>query len=68
MGKPDTLIKYVKDRLEHDLRYAIDATKIKQELGCEPSIQFPEGIKKTIKWYLDNAEWIKRIINVEYQG
>jgi dTDP-glucose 4,6-dehydratase len=68
VGKPESLIKYVKDRLGHDHRYAIDATKIKDELGWEPSIQFPEGIKKTIKWYLDNTEWIERIMNGENQG
>jgi dTDP-glucose 4,6-dehydratase len=68
VAKPESLIKYVKDRLGHDLRYAIDATKIKEELGWEPSVQFPEGIKMTIKWYLDNPEWIERIMNGEYQN
>jgi len=67
VNKPESLIKYVEDRLGHDLRYAIDATKIKKELGWEPSIQFPEGIKKTIKWYLDNPEWIERITSGEYR-
>lgn len=67
VGKPESLIKFVKDRLGHDRRYAIDATKIKDELGWEPSIQFPEGIKKTIQWYLDNPEWIARIKNGEYR-
>ncbi|HBG61926.1 MAG: dTDP-glucose 4,6-dehydratase [Omnitrophica WOR_2 bacterium GWF2_38_59] len=62
LNKPETLIKYVEDRLGHDRRYAIDAAKIKNELGWEPSVQFEEGIKKTIQWYLDNDEWI---INVK---
>ncbi|MCP4138116.1 MAG: dTDP-glucose 4,6-dehydratase [bacterium] len=67
LGKPESLITYVTDRLGHDRRYAIDASKIKNELGWEPSIQFPEGIKKTIQWYVDNAEWIERIISGEYR-
>jgi len=67
MGKPESLIKYVKDRLGHDRRYAIDAAKIKDELGWQPSIQFPEGIKKTIQWYLDNKDWINRIETGEYR-
>ncbi len=56
LGKPESLITFVEDRLGHDRRYAIDATKIKKELGWEPSIQFPEGIKKTIQWYIDHCE------------
>lgn len=68
LGKPESLITFVKDRLGHDLRYAIDATKIKKELGWEPSIQFPVGIKKTIKWYLDNNVWIERIKDGSYKG
>lgn len=66
LGKPESLIKFVTDRLGHDRRYAIDAAKIKNELGWEPSVQFPEGIKKTIKWYLDNPEWIANIKSGEY--
>lgn len=54
LGKPESLIQYVEDRLGHDRRYAIDAAKIKEELGWEPSVQFPEGIKKTIQWYVEN--------------
>lgn len=65
LGKPegtsDHLISYVTDRAGHDLRYAIDATKIKKELGWEPSLQFEEGIKKTVEWYLKNSEWLDNI-------
>lgn len=60
------LIKHVKDRLGHDRRYAIDPTKIKNELGWEPETRFEEGIKKTIDWYLDNQEWMKKVITGEY--
>jgi len=67
LNKPESLIQYVEDRLGHDRRYAIDATKIKNELNWEPSIQFEEGIKKTIQWYVDNNQWITRIKNKEYQ-
>jgi len=58
-GSSEKLIMYVKDRAGHDLRYAIDATKIKNDLGWEPSLQFEEGIEKTVKWYLENQHWIK---------
>ena len=67
VGKPESLIKYVKDRAGHDLRYAIDPTTIHDELGWEPVTPFDEGIKKTIRWYLDNEEWWKNIISGEYQ-
>ncbi|PNR94759.1 dTDP-glucose 4,6-dehydratase [Petrotoga sp. 9PWA.NaAc.5.4] len=60
------LIKHVKDRLGHDRRYAIDPTKIKNELGWEPETRFEDGIKKTIDWYLDNQEWMKKVITGEY--
>ena len=60
--------KYVTDRPGHDMRYAIDPTKIKNELGWEPLTLFDEGIKKTIKWYLDNKEWWTNIINGEYKN
>ncbi|MCD6579804.1 dTDP-glucose 4,6-dehydratase [bacterium] len=66
LNKPKSLIKYVKDRPGHDRRYAIDATKIKNELGWEPKITFEDGMKKTIKWYIDNTEWTKRCINGDY--
>ncbi len=57
LGKDDSLIKYVTDRLGHDRRYAIDATKIKNELGWEPKYKFEQAIEKTIQWYLDNKSW-----------
>lgn len=68
LGKSEDLIKYVTDRPGHDMRYAIDPTKIKNELGWEPLTLFDEGIKKTIKWYLDNKEWWTNIINGEYKN
>ncbi|MFK4785578.1 dTDP-glucose 4,6-dehydratase [Fusobacterium sp. MFO224] len=68
LGKSDDLIKYVTDRPGHDMRYAIDPTKIKNELGWEPLTLFDEGIKKTIKWYLDNSHWWENIINGEYKN
>lgn len=68
LGKPESLITYVKDRAGHDLRYAIDPTKIHGELGWLPETTFDEGIKKTIKWYLDNRSWWENIINGEYKN
>ncbi len=66
-GYSDKLITYVQDRAGHDLRYAIDATKLNKELGWEPSLQFEEGIEKTIRWYLDNEEWMNNITSGEYE-
>ena len=66
-GESEKLITYVKDRAGHDLRYAIDATKIKNELGWEPSLQFEEGIEKTIDWYLENTEWLENVTSGDYQ-
>jgi dTDP-glucose 4,6-dehydratase len=63
----ENLIKYVKDRKGHDRRYAIDPTKIKEELGWDPETTFEIGIEKTIKWYLDNKEWMDNVTNGEYQ-
>ncbi len=63
----DALIKHVKDRPGHDRRYAIDPTKIKRELGWVPETEFEDGIRKTIKWYLDNREWIEQVTSGEYQ-
>lgn len=67
LGKPESLITYVADRKGHDMRYAIDPTKIKNELGWTPETKFEDGIKKTIRWYLDNREWWETIINGEYR-
>jgi dTDP-glucose 4,6-dehydratase len=66
-GASDKLITYVTDRAGHDLRYAIDSTKLKDELGWEPSLQFEEGIEKTVKWYLKNNEWIEKVTSGKYQ-
>ena len=68
LGKSEELITYVTDRAGHDLRYAIDPTKIHNELGWLPETKFQDGIKKTIKWYLDNKPWWENIINGEYQN
>lgn len=66
-GTSEKLITYVKDRAGHDLRYAIDATKIKKCLGWEPSLQFEEGIEKTVDWYLAHKDWMERITSGDYQ-
>ena len=66
-GTSDHLITYVTDRAGHDLRYAIDSTKLKRELGWEPSLQFEEGIEKTVRWYLDNREWMENITSGDYE-
>lgn len=66
-GSSEKLITYVTDRAGHDLRYAIDSSKLKEELGWEPSLQFEEGIEKTVKWYLDNKEWMDRVTSGDYQ-
>ena len=68
LGKPESLITYVKDRPGHDRRYAIDPTKIHSELGWLPATPFDEGIKKTIRWYLDNEKWWKDILAGDYQN
>lgn len=65
-GHSDHLITYVTDRKGHDLRYAIDATKLHDELGWEPSLQFAEGIEKTVRWYLDNPEWLENVTSGDY--
>ena len=67
LGKPESLITYVTDRKGHDMRYAIDPAKIHRELGWLPSTKFDDGIKKTIKWYLENKIWWENIINGEYK-
>jgi len=66
-GESEKLITYVTDRAGHDLRYAIDATKIKKELGWEPSIKFEEGLEKTVDWYLANEAWVNDVTSGEYQ-
>jgi len=66
-GSSEKLITHVTDRAGHDLRYAIDATKIKEELGWEPSLQFEEGVEKTIKWYLENKDWMNNVTSGNYQ-
>lgn len=70
LGKPEgsslSLISYVTDRPGHDLRYAIDSTKLKEELGWEPSLQFEEGIERTVRWYLENESWMDRVTSGEY--
>ena len=71
LGNPEghslELITYVTDRLGHDARYAIDSTKLQKELGWEPSLQFEEGIEKTVRWYLDNQEWMNNVTSGDYQ-
>ena len=71
LGNPEghslDLITYVTDRLGHDARYAIDSTKLQRELGWEPSLQFEEGIEKTVRWYLDHQEWMDNITSGEYE-
>ena len=71
LGRPEgsdmDLITYVTDRKGHDMRYAIDSSKLKRELGWEPSLQFEEGLEKTVRWYLDNEEWMARVTSGEYE-
>lgn len=68
LGKPESLITFVTDRKGHDLRYAIDPTKIKNELGWEPDTMFDDGIVKTVNWYLENRDWWENIVSGEYQN
>lgn len=63
LGKPDSLIKHVEDRLGHDKRYAIDSTKIQTELGWQPEVNFDEGIQLTIDWYINNRDWVAKLID-----
>lgn len=66
-GTSEKLITYVTDRAGHDLRYAIDSSKLKNELGWKPTLQFEEGIEKTVRWYLDNQKWIDNVTSGQYQ-
>ena len=66
-GEDMDLITYVTDRAGHDLRYAIDSSKLQRELGWEPSLQFEEGIEKTVRWYLDNQDWMDNVTSGDYQ-
>lgn len=68
LGKPESLIHYVKDRPGHDLRYAIDCTKAEQELGWTPQVAFEDGLRQTIDWYLNNTKWVDRIRSGEYMS
>ena len=67
-GQTEQQIKFIKDRAGHDRRYAIDATKIEQELGWKPSITFTEGLKKTVEWYLNNKAWSENVLSGEYKA
>ena len=66
-GQSLNLITYVTDRQGHDLRYAIDSSRLKNELGWEPSLQFEEGLERTVRWYLDNEEWLREVTSGDYQ-
>jgi dTDP-glucose 4,6-dehydratase len=66
-GTSEKLITYVTDRLGHDLRYAIDASKLQRELGWTPSLDFPEGLEKTVDWYLSNREWLDHVTSGAYR-
>jgi len=66
-GEDENLITYVTDRPGHDMRYAIDSRKLQRELGWEPSLQFEEGIERTVRWYLDNQEWMDNVTSGDYQ-
>lgn len=66
-GESEKLITFVTDRAGHDLRYAIDATKLKNDLGWEPSLQFEEGLEKTVDWYLNNQDWLANVTSGQYQ-
>ena len=66
-GTSEKLITYVTDRAGHDLRYAIDSSKLQQGLGWAPSLQFDEGLEKTVEWYLTNEEWLNNVTSGDYQ-
>jgi dTDP-glucose 4,6-dehydratase len=64
LGKTEDLIEFVKDRLGHDFRYSLNSDRIRREVGWKPKVQFSEGIEKTVKWYLDNVEWVNKKVKV----
>jgi len=66
-GESESLIRFVKDRPGHDFRYAIDSSKLQNELGWSPKMSFREGLSQTIDWYLDNENWVKHVVSGEYQ-
>ncbi|HQJ21558.1 MAG TPA: GDP-mannose 4,6-dehydratase, partial [Bacteroidales bacterium] len=66
-GTSEKLITFVKDRPGHDLRYAIDSSKLRKELGWEPATGFEEGLEKTIDWYLSNTKWLENVLSGEYE-
>ncbi|MCU0722495.1 MAG: GDP-mannose 4,6-dehydratase, partial [Planctomycetes bacterium] len=66
LGKPDSLITYVKDRPGHDRRYAVDAAKLARELGFRPAVPFEEGLRRTVDWYMANRGWWQRVRTGEY--
>ena len=66
-GESAELITFVKDRAGHDMRYAIDSSKIQNELGWQPSVNFEEGLEKTVDWYLQNEEWLNNILTGKYE-
>ena len=66
-GTSEQLITFVKDRPGHDLRYAIDATKIERELGWRPSVTFEQGLEKTVTWFLENEDWLNNVTSGSYQ-
>jgi dTDP-glucose 4,6-dehydratase len=67
LGESERLITYVKDRAGHDMRYAIDSSKLQKELGWVPSLQFEEGLEKTVDWYLNNRSWLENITSGDYK-
>ena len=67
-GADDDLITFVTDRAGHDMRYAIDSRKLQRELGWEPSLQFEEGIELTVRWYLDNQDWMDNVTSGDYMN
>jgi dTDP-glucose 4,6-dehydratase len=67
LGKPISMVEFVKDRLGHDRRYAMDAGKIMKQLGWRPKFRFENGLKNTVQWYLENTDWWEKVISGEYQ-